>query len=74
VTVTGLDAAVAAAPLGRLRLTIAGMEMAIQQITPLSPGVYQISIAVNQSFGAAPVPLAVWVDGSSSAAVSVTMR
>lgn len=74
VTVTGLDAAVAANPAGRLRVTVSGMEMAIQQVTPVATGVYQFAVAVNQSFGAAPVPLVVWADGSASVAVTVTIR
>lgn len=74
VMVSGLDPAIVANPQGRLRVTISGMEMAIQQITALSAGVYQIQITVNQSFAAAQVPLVVWVDGSASVPVSVTIR
>lgn len=74
VTVGGLDASVVANRQSRLKVTIAGMDMTIQQVTPVSPGVYQIQIAVNQSFGSSPVPLAVQVDGVSSAPVSVTIR
>lgn len=74
ITVIGLDAAVAANPVGRLRVTVSGVEMTIQQITPVATGVYQVSATVNQSFGAASVPLVVWVDGSPSAAVQVIIR
>jgi uncharacterized protein (TIGR03437 family) len=72
-TVAGLDAG-AVADRSRLKVTIAGMEMTIEQITPQGAGTYQIVVAVNQSFGASAVPLAIWVDGLSSAPVSVTVR
>lgn len=72
-TVAGLEAG-AVADRGRLKVTIAGMEMTVEQITPQGAGTYQIVVAVNQSFGASAVPLAVWVDGLSSAPVSVTIR
>ena len=73
VQVTGLDPSVVANP-SRLKVTISGMPMTIQQVTALSPGAYQIQITVNQSFGASLVPLAVWVDGVSSTPLNVTVR
>jgi uncharacterized protein (TIGR03437 family) len=73
VAVTGLDPSVIATP-GRLRVTVSGMEMAIQQITPSGAGTYQIQIVVNQSFGASQVPLVVSVDGAASAPVNITVR
>ena len=73
VQVTGLDPSVVA-NLARLKVTISGMPMTIQQVTALSPGTYQIQITVNQSFGASLVPLAVWVDGVSSTPLNVTVR
>jgi hypothetical protein len=72
-TVAGLDSAVVA-DRSRLKVTIAGMEMTIEQITPAGQGAFQIVVAVNQSFGASAVPLAIWVDGLSSTPVSVTIR
>jgi uncharacterized protein (TIGR03437 family) len=74
ITVAGLDGGVVANRLNRLKVTIAGVEMTVAQITPAGPGVYQLQIAVNQSFGASPVPLAVWADGVSSVPVTVTIR
>jgi uncharacterized protein (TIGR03437 family) len=74
VLVTGLDPSVIANPQGRLKVTVAGVEMALQQITPLAGGLAQIQVVLTQSFGASQVPLLVWVDGSSSAPVSITVR
>jgi uncharacterized protein (TIGR03437 family) len=74
VTVAGIDAAAVANRQGRLKVTISGMEMTVQQVTTVGPSVYQMHVAVNQSFGASAVPLAVWVDGVSSSPVSVTIR
>jgi uncharacterized protein (TIGR03437 family) len=73
VVVTGIDPSVFANP-GRLRVTVGGMEMTVQQITPFTTGVYQIQVVVNQSFGASQVPLVVSVDGASSAPLNVTVR
>jgi uncharacterized protein (TIGR03437 family) len=73
VLVTGLDSAVLANP-SRVKVTVSGLAMAVQQVTQLTTGLYQIQIVVNQSFGASQVPLAVWVDGVSSAPISVTIR
>jgi uncharacterized protein (TIGR03437 family) len=74
VLVTGLDPSVIANPQGRLKVTVAGVEMALQQITPLAGAVVQIQVVLTQSFGASQVPLLVWVDGSSSVPVSITAR
>jgi hypothetical protein len=70
ITVSGVDAAAA----GRIRVTVSGLEMAIQQITAVSNGVYVVQITVNQSFGGAMVPVVASVDGAASAAVQVTVR
>ena len=59
---------------GRVRVTVAGMEMAIQQIAQVLSGAHQIQVVVNQSFGASQVPLVVWVDGAGSAPVNITIR
>jgi uncharacterized protein (TIGR03437 family) len=74
VLVTGLDPALLANFQGRLHVTVSGMEMAIQQITPLPSSAYQIQVVVNQSFGASQVPLVVWLDGAASAPVNITVR
>jgi len=73
VVVTGLDPSVLGTP-GRLRVTLSGMEMTVQQIAPFGAGAYQIQIVVNQSFGASQVPLVVWVDGTASAPMNITVR
>ena len=73
VLVSGLDASVLANP-QRLRVTVSGIEMPIQQITQVSPGVYMVQIALTQSFGGAPVPVVAAVDGSQSAPFQVTIR
>jgi uncharacterized protein (TIGR03437 family) len=74
VLVTGLDPSLIGNPQGRLRVTVGGVEMALQQITALSAAVDQIQVVLTQSFGASQVPLQVWVDGSSSAPVMITVR
>jgi uncharacterized protein (TIGR03437 family) len=50
------------------------MEMTVQQIAPFTPGVYQVQIVVNQSFGGSQVPLVVLMDGVASAPVNITVR
>jgi uncharacterized protein (TIGR03437 family) len=74
VLVTGLDPSVIGNPQGRLRVTVGGVEMPLQQISSLSATVVQIQVVLTQSFGASQVPLLVWVDGSSSAPVFITVR
>jgi uncharacterized protein (TIGR03437 family) len=73
VMLSGIDASVLSSP-GRLRVTVSGMEMTVQQIAPFTPGVYQVQIVVNQSFGGSQVPLVVWMDGVASAPVNITVR
>jgi hypothetical protein len=73
VMIGGLDASVLANP-HRLRLTVSSLEMPIQQITPVSPGVYMVQLTITQSFGGAPVPVVAAVDGSQSAPFHVTVR
>jgi hypothetical protein len=70
ITASGIDAAAA----GRIRVTVSGLEMAVQQVTALSPGVYVIQVTVNQSFGGVLAPVVVSVDGSASAPFHVTVR
>lgn len=73
VFVTGLDPAVQNNP-SRLVVTVAGVGMPVQSITPAPNNQFEIQVTLTQSFGAQPVPLAVVVDGSSSASVPVTVR
>jgi uncharacterized protein (TIGR03437 family) len=71
---TGLDPSLANGYLGRLRVTISGVDMAVQQVTQVSPGTFQIQATVTQSFGASQVPLTLIVDGSSSAPLNVVVK
>jgi hypothetical protein len=48
--------------------------MPVLGITPAANGQFQIQIVLTQSFAGAQVPLAVWVDGSSSAPFAITVR
>jgi uncharacterized protein (TIGR03437 family) len=73
-TATGLDPSLANGYLGRLRVTIAGVDMAVQQVNQVTPGTFQIQATVTQSFGASQVPLALIVDGASSAPVNFVVK
>jgi uncharacterized protein (TIGR03437 family) len=73
VLVTGLDATVLANT-SRLQVTVSGISMPILQITPAQNGQYQIQFMLTQSFAGAQAPVAVWVDGSSSASLGITTR
>jgi uncharacterized protein (TIGR03437 family) len=73
VIVTGLDSSLLLTP-QRLRVTISGIEMGVQQIAQAVPGTYIVQVAVTQSFGGAQVPLVVWADGTASAPTTVTIR
>jgi uncharacterized protein (TIGR03437 family) len=73
-TVSNLDPAVVANRQSRLRVTVGGMEMTSQQVTPAGAGVYQIQITLNQSFASSQVPLTVVADGLSSAPVGIIVR
>jgi hypothetical protein len=70
ITISGIDAAAA----GRIRVTVSGLEMAVQQVTPVSGNIYLVQVTVNQSFGGALVPVVVSVDGAASAPFNVTIR
>jgi len=72
VVVSGLDPSVIGTP--NLQVTVSGVAMTIFQVTPLPGGQYQLQVILTQSFGGAQVPLAVWVNGSSSPPVSITVR
>jgi uncharacterized protein (TIGR03437 family) len=73
VLVAGLDPAVPA-NLSRLQVTVSGISMPVLGIAPASNGQYQIQFTLTQSFAGAQVPLAVWVDGSSSAPFTITVQ
>lgn len=73
-TATGLDPSLASGFTGRVRVTISGVDMAVQQVVQVVPGLFQIQAVVTQSFGASQVPLALIVDGSSSAPVNVVVK
>jgi uncharacterized protein (TIGR03437 family) len=73
-TAVGLDPSLANAYVGRLRVTIAGVDMAVQQVVSVAPGIPQIQAVITQSFGASQVPLTVSVDGASSAPWNVVVK
>ncbi len=73
ILVTGLDPAAAGNP-GRVRVTISGVDMYVNSIVPAANGQFAIQIIVTQSFGGAQVPVAVVVDGSSSAPAPLGVR
>jgi uncharacterized protein (TIGR03437 family) len=73
VLVAGLDPAVSANP-SRLQVTVSGISMPVLEIAPASNGQFQIQIILTQSFAGAQVPLAVAVDGTSSAPFAITVR
>jgi uncharacterized protein (TIGR03437 family) len=72
VAVSGLDPATIGT--SNLQVTVSGVPMTVFQVNPLPNGQYQIEVFLTQSFGGAQVPLAVWVDGSSSQPVTITVR
>ena len=73
VMVAGLDPTVPANP-SRLQAAISGISMPVLGIAPASNGQFQIQIILTQSIAGAQVPLAVSVDGSSSAPFPIAVR
>jgi uncharacterized protein (TIGR03437 family) len=73
VQVTNVDPGIVNAP-NRVSVTLSGVPMAVQSVTALGGGVFQIQFAVTQSFAGWQVPLVVSVDGSPSLAVQVMAR
>jgi uncharacterized protein (TIGR03437 family) len=73
VLVSGLDPTVVSNP-SRLQLTVSGVPMPVLGITPAANNQFVIEFIVAQSFGSTQVPVMVWVDGSSSQAVNITVR
>jgi uncharacterized protein (TIGR03437 family) len=70
----GLDPSLAAGYQGRLRVTVAGLEMQVVQLTPMGGGAFQIQVVLTQSFGASAVPLALIVDSSPSQPQTIVVR
>jgi uncharacterized protein (TIGR03437 family) len=73
VYVTGLDPSVLANP-SRVQVTVSGVVMPPPSINPAQGNQFQIQTILTQSFGGQQVPLAVVVDGSSSASLQITVR
>jgi len=73
VQITNADPGVVSAP-NRVAVTLSGVPMAVQGVTSLGGGVFQIQFAVTQSFGGWQVPLVVLVDGSPSLSIPVIAR
>ena len=71
--VTGLDPTVLTNQ-NRVQIAVSGVTMPILSISALPNNQFQIQFLVTQSFAGATVPLMVWVDGSSSQPVSITVR
>ncbi len=72
-TVAGADPSIAAAFQSRLRVTVAGQNMGVQQVTPVAGGL-QIQATITQSFGSSQAPLVVVADGSASQPFNVVIR
>jgi uncharacterized protein (TIGR03437 family) len=70
VQVTNVDPGIVNAP-NRVAVTLSGVPMAVQSVTAVGGGVFQIQFAVTQSFAGWQVPLVVCVDGSPSLAIQV---
>jgi uncharacterized protein (TIGR03437 family) len=73
VMIAGLDPSVPGNP-SRMVVTVSGVSMPVLGIAPAPNGQSQVQIILTQSFAGAQVPLAVSVDGSSSAPFTVTVR
>jgi uncharacterized protein (TIGR03437 family) len=73
VQVTNVDPGIVNAP-NRVTVTLSGVPMAVQSVTAVGGGVFQIQFAVTQSFAGWQVPLVVSVDGSPSLAIQVIAR
>jgi uncharacterized protein (TIGR03437 family) len=72
VVVSGLDPTVIGT--SNLQVTVSGVPMTVFQVNPLPNNQFQIQVILTQSFGGAQVPLQVWVNGSSSQPVTITVR
>jgi uncharacterized protein (TIGR03437 family) len=73
VQVTNVDPGIVNAP-NRVAVTLSGVPMAVQSVTAMGGGVFQIQFAVTESFAGWQVPLVVFVDGSPSLSIQVTAR
>ena len=72
ILVTGIDPGILSNP-NRVTVTILGAAVPVQQIAPAPNGAV-IQATVNQSFSGATVPLMIWVDGTGSLPVSITVK
>jgi uncharacterized protein (TIGR03437 family) len=73
VLAVGLDPTVPGNP-SRLQVTVSDISMPVLDIVPEPNGQFQIQIILTQSFNGAQVPLAVSVDGTSSAPFPIAVR
>jgi hypothetical protein len=73
VVVSGLDPGVIANQ-SRLQVTVGSVSMPVLGINSGSNGQNVIQVLLNQSFNGNQVPVAVWVDGSSAPAATITVR
>jgi uncharacterized protein (TIGR03437 family) len=73
VLVTGLDPGVLTNQ-SRVQVAVSGVMMPVLSISAAANNQFQIQFIVTQSFSGASVPLMVWVDGSSSLPVNITVR
>lgn len=72
IMVTGLDAS--AARIGRVMVTVAGVPMSVQQISPATGGQFQIQFTLSRSFGGSQPAATVAVDGAPSLPFPITTR
>jgi uncharacterized protein (TIGR03437 family) len=72
ILVNGLDAS--AARIGRVTLTVAGVPMSVQQISPATGGQFQIQFTLSRSFGGSQPAATVAVDGAPSLPFPIATR
>ncbi len=72
-TLVGLDPTVPGNP-GRLRVSVGGGDAPVVALNPLAGNTYQVQVILRQSFGGSQVPVQVWVDGSGSPPVMLSVR
>jgi uncharacterized protein (TIGR03437 family) len=72
--VVGGMGAEAAASLTRVQVTVSGVPMAIQQITPAADNTYRVQFTMVQSFAGSAVPLVVSADGWRSSALTIVVK
>jgi uncharacterized protein (TIGR03437 family) len=72
IMVTGLDAS--AARIGRVTVTVAGVPMSVQQITPAMGGQFAIQFTLSRSYGGSQPAATVAVDGAPSLPFPIATR